>query len=331
MDYVRLGSTGLQVSPLCLGCMSYGSSEWRAWVHDEQEARPFFRQAIEAGINFFDTADIYSNGVSEEVTGRAVREFGDLDECVIATKLFGALRPGPNRQGLSRKHIQQACEASLRRLGVDCIDLYQVHRLDPHTPIEETLEALHQLVAQGKVRYIGASSAFAWELMRCLSISERNGWARFATMQNHYNLVYREEEREMLPLCETEKIGCIPWSPLARGLLGGNRTALDDKSSTLRAGSDELSQYLYVGDSDWEVVEALRTVAKARETPMAQVALAWLLSKPAVVAPIVGVTKLSHLEDALGALEVQLSPEEIAALEAPYRPHEIRSHIRAMY
>ena len=323
MKYVPLGATGMKVSRLCLGCMSYGSPSWRPWVLDEASAAPFFRRAIEAGINFFDTADLYSKGESEVVTGRWLREVANLDEVVIATKVFFPPNDRPNMGGLSRKHIQQACDASLRRLGVDVIDLYQIHRLDPDTPIEETLAALDDLVRQGKVRAIGASSMYAWELMRALAISERDGLARFATMQNHYNLVYREEEREMLPLCEIEGIAVIPWSPLARGMLAGTRQQLGDQS-TQRSGSDGLDQVLYDQPTDWDVVEAVRAVAKQRGTSPAQVALAWLLARPAVVAPIVGATKLAHLDDALAALEIDLEPEEVAALEAPYRPHPVR-------
>lgn len=327
MKYARLGKTGLKVSRICLGCMSYGSTSWRPWVLDEDAAQPFFRRAVEAGINFFDTADVYSIGVSEEITGRALRKYAKLDEVVIATKVFNPMRgDAPNMGGLSRKHIVQGCEASLKRLGVDTIDLYQIHRFDPHTPMEETLEALHHLVRQGKVRYLGASSMYAWQFAKMLSTSERNGWARFVSMQNHYNLVYREEEREMLPLCESEGIGVIPWSPLARGLLTGSRKALDDKQSTTRAGTDAFGQTLYTHPSDWDVVEAVKRVASARGTAPAQVALAWLLSRPAVVAPIVGATKLPHLEDAIASLDVTLSPEEVKALEAPYQPHEVRGH-----
>ncbi|MBW2161692.1 MAG: aldo/keto reductase, partial [Deltaproteobacteria bacterium] len=244
MKYTHLGRTGVRVSRICLGCMSYGTPKWRPWVHDDEASAPFFKRAIEAGINFFDTADMYSLGVSEAVTGRWLREYGNLDELVIATKVFFPMSDGPNMGGLSRKHIQQACEDSLRRLGVDTIDLYQIHRLDPDTPMEEMLAALDHLVTQGKVRYIGASSMFAWQFQRLLSTSERHGWARFATMQNHYNLVYREEEREMMPLCEDEGIGVIPWSPLARGMLAGTRTTLGD-SSTSRSSSDGLDQLLY--------------------------------------------------------------------------------------
>jgi aryl-alcohol dehydrogenase-like predicted oxidoreductase len=324
MKMVRLGDTGVTVSRICLGCMSYGNPTWRAWVLDERAANPFFRQAIESGINFFDTADMYSLGVSEEITGRAVREYANPKECVIATKVFNAMSEGPNMSGLSRKHIVQGCEASLRRLGMDTIDLYQIHRYDPQTPIEETLAALDLLVQQGKVRYLGASSMAAWQFAQSLGISERNGLARFVTMQNHYNLIYREEEREMLPLCEAEKIGVIPWSPLARGLLAGTRKTTDDKSSTKRAESDEYARKLYDHPSDMSVVEAVRKVGAARGVSPARIALAWLLSKPAVVAPIIGATKIDHLNDAIAALDLQLNAEEIKQLEAPYQPHAVR-------
>lgn len=323
MKYTHLGRTGVTVSRICLGCMSYGTPDWRPWVHDSKASAPFFKRAIEAGINFFDTADMYSLGVSEEVTGKWLREYGNLDELVIGTKVFFPMNDRPNMGGLSRKHIQQACEGSLRRLGVDTIDLYQIHRLDPHTPMDEMLAALDQLVTQGKVRYIGASSMYAWQFQRLLSMSERNGWARFVTMQNHYNLVYREEEREMMPLCEDEGIGVIPWSPLARGMLAGTRRKLGD-DSTSRSSSDGLDQILYDQASDWDVVHAVKEVAAERGEPAARVALAWLLSKPAVTAPIVGATKLAHLDDAIAAAEVELSAEEIAILEAPYRAHPVK-------
>jgi aryl-alcohol dehydrogenase-like predicted oxidoreductase len=303
--------------------MSYGSSTWRPWVLDQEAAGPFFRRAIEAGINFFDTADVYSIGRSEEVTGHFLREYGNRDELVIATKVFFPMSDKPNMGGLSRKHIQQACEASLKRLGVETIDLYQIHRLDPRTPIEETLAALDHLVTQGKVRYLGASSMYAWQLMKALAVSDQRGYARFVSMQNHYNLVYREEEREMQPLCVEEKLSWIPWSPLARGMLAGTRKKLGD-DSTARSESDGLDQVLYDQPSDWEVVEAVKQVAGAREVPPAQVALAWLLRNPVVAAPIVGATKLAHLEDAIAALQVHLDAEEIAALEAPYRAHPVK-------
>ncbi|MBW1756602.1 MAG: aldo/keto reductase [Deltaproteobacteria bacterium] len=323
MKYTHLGRTGVRVSRICLGCMSYGTPKWRPWVHEDEASAPFFKRAIEAGINFFDTADMYSLGVSEAVTGRWLREYGNLDELVIATKVFFPMGDGPNMGGLSRKHIQQACEDSLRRLGVDTIDLYQIHRLDPDTPMEEMLAALDHLVTQGKVRYIGASSMFAWQFQRLLSTSERHGWARFATMQNHYNLVYREEEREMMPLCEDEGIGVIPWSPLARGMLAGTRTTLGD-SSTSRSSSDGLDQLLYDQPSDWAVVEAVKQVAAKRGEPPARIALAWLLSKPGVTAPIVGATRLAHLDDAVAAVDIELSADEVAILEAPYRAHPVR-------
>ena len=323
MKYTHLGQTGVTVSRICLGCMSYGTPEWRPWVHDAEASAPFFKRAIEAGINFFDTADMYSLGVSEEVTGRWLREYGELDELVIATKVFFPMNDGPNMGGLSRKHIQQACEGSLRRLGVETIDLYQIHRLDPHTPMEEMLAALDHLVTQGKVRYIGASSMYAWQFQRLLSMSERRGWARFATMQNHYNLVYREEEREMIPLCQDEGIGVVPWSPLARGMLAGTRRKLGD-SSTSRSSTDELDQKLYDQPSDWDVVEAVKRLADQRGEPPARIALAWLLSKPAVTAPIIGATKLKHLDDAVAAVDIDLTNEEITALEAPYRAHPVK-------
>ena len=267
MEYTTLGSTGLEISCLCLGCMSYGTSEWRPWVLDEDEARPFFRRAIESGINYFDTADMYSLGVSEEVTGRALREYGTRGELVIATKVFFPMGGGPNLGGLSRKHIVEACEASLGRFGVEAIDLYQIHRFDPETPIEETLAALDHLVQSGKVRYIGASSGWAWQLARALGVSEMNGWARFVSMQNHYNLIYREEEREMIPLCEAEGIGVIPWSPLARGILAGTRTSLDDHQSTPRAEADTYAHEFYKDPSGWDIVTAVQSVAEERGYP----------------------------------------------------------------
>ncbi|HET7460079.1 MAG TPA: aldo/keto reductase, partial [Longimicrobium sp.] len=318
--------TGAVVSRICLGCMSYGDPRWRPWVLDEAAARPFFRRAVEAGINFFDTADMYSVGVSEEITGRALREFGDLDEIVLATKVYNPMAPGPNMRGLGRKHVVQACEASLRRLGVETIDLYQIHRFDPSTPIDETLAALDHLVHSGKVRYIGASSGWAWQMAQALSISERNGWARFVSMQNHYNLVYREEEREMIPLCRAQGVAVIPWSPLARGLLAGARTGVDDRTSTTRAATDEYGHDLYGQPGDDEVVAAVRAVAAERGASPAEVSLAWLLGKPAVTAPIIGATKTEHLDTAIRAVELKLTGDEIARLEAPYRPHAVRGH-----
>ena len=326
MQYVRLGRSGLQVSRLALGCMSYGNPQWRPWVLDEEAAQPFFRRAVEAGINFFDTADMYSLGASEEVTGRALKTFARREEVVIATKVNFPMGPGPNMGGLSRKHILQACHASLARLGVEAIDLYQIHRFDPAVPIDETLEALNDLVRGGKVRYIGASSGSAWRMANALSLSERRGWARFISMQNHYNLLYREEEREMIPLCLEEGIGLVPWSPLARGVLTRPRPADGSVRSgaTARAGSDDYSPRLYDHPSDWEVVDAVAKVAKARRVMMAEVGLAWLLGRPGVVAPIVGATKIEHLDAAIRAVDLALTPEERTALEAPYRPHAVR-------
>jgi len=324
MKYVNLGRTGLKVSRICLGCMSYGTPTWRPWVLDEAAAQPFFQKAVESGINFFDTADMYSLGVSEEVTGRALRKYARLDEVVIASKVYFPMNDRPNMGGLSRKHILQACEASLKRLGVDTIDLYQIHRMDPETPLEETLAALDQLVRQGKVRYVGASSSPAWRFGKALALQERHGWARFVSMQNHYNLLYREEEREMVPLCAEEGIGLMPWSPLARGLLAGTRKSRDDKQATARAASDTFSEYLYDHPNDWDVVEAVQKVAAARGSTPAEVSLAWLLSRPQVSAPIIGATKLSHLEAAVKAVDLQLQPEEVQALQAPYRPHDVR-------
>ena len=324
MNYTRLGRTGLTVSRLCLGCMSYGDPQWRPWVLDEEAARPFFRKAIESGINFFDTANMYSLGVSEEVTGRALREYGKLDEIVLATKVFFPMSDRPNRSGLSRKNIVQACEASLRRLGVETIDLYQIHRYDANTPLEETLEALDLLVRQGKVRYVGASSMYGWQLAQMLGTSDGHGWTRFVSMQNHYNLIYREEEREMMPLCQAEGIGVIPWSPLARGLLA--RAQRPDPSSTARADSDTLIEQLYDHPSDDAVLAALRQVAENRGVSPAEVSLAWLLSKPTVTAPIIGVTKPAHPDAALRALDLNLAEEEIETLETPYQPHAVRGH-----
>jgi aryl-alcohol dehydrogenase-like predicted oxidoreductase len=308
--------------------MSYGDPAWRPWVLDETAARPFFRRAVEAGINFFDTADMYSLGVSESITGRMLRDLLPRDEAVIATKVHAPMSRGPNMGGLSRKHILQGCDASLKRLGVETIDLYQIHRFDPDVPIDETLEALSDLVRSGKVRYIGASSGSAWRMSQALSLSERRGWARFISMQNHYNLVYREEEREMIPLCLAEGVGLVPWSPLARGTLTRPKPA-DGRvrhDATPRSASDDYSPELYDSPSDWDVVDAVNRVASARGVPMAEVALAWLLSRPGVVAPIVGATKLEHLETAIRALSLTLTAEETLALEAPYRPHAVRGH-----
>ncbi len=325
MKYTTLGRTGVTVSRLCLGCMSYGSSAWRPWILDgEEAARPFFRAAVEGGINFFDTADGYSLGRSEVITGKMLKEFASREEIVLATKVFFPMGPGPNMKGLTRKHVVQACEASLKRLQIDTIDLYQIHRFDPSVPMEETLSAMDLLVAQGKVRYVGASSGPAWKFMKALGLSDVHGWPRFVSMQNHYNLVYREEEREMLPLCAAEGIAVMPWSPLARGLLAGTRPKPDDRTATPRAASDDYAWKLYDHPSDADVMEATRKVAKARGAEMAEVALAWLLSKPAVTAPIIGATQLEHLATALRSVDVTLSEGEVTALEAPYKPHAVR-------
>jgi 1-deoxyxylulose-5-phosphate synthase len=315
MQYVRLGDTGLQVSRICLGCMSYGEPDrgGHPWSLGEQDARPFFRRAIEAGINFFDTANVYSAGSSEEITGRALTEFADRDDVVIATKVNGRMRPGANGAGLSRKAIMTEIDHSLRRLGTDYVDLYQIHRLDPQTPIEETLEALHDVVKAGKARYIGASSMWAWQFSKALHVSERNGWTRFVSMQDHYNLLQREEEREMLPLCLDEGIGVIPWSPLARGRLTRAWDASTERSQTDRFGSSLYS------DDDRRIVDAVAKIAESRGVSRAQVALAWLLRQPAVTAPIVGATKPEHLEDAIAAVDLELH-DEAAQLEEPYSP-----------
>jgi aryl-alcohol dehydrogenase-like predicted oxidoreductase len=320
MKYVNLGSTGLKVSRLCLGCMTYGSSQSRPWILDEEQSRPFMREALEAGINFFDTANMYSNGVSEEVVGRALRDFAKRDEVVLATKVFFPTGKGPNDHGLSRKHIMMAIDASLRRLGTDYVDLYQIHRWDYETPIEETVEALHDVVKSGKARYVGASSMHAWQFAKALHVAERHGWTRFVSMQNHYNLIYREEEREMLPLCQDEGIAVIPWSPLARGFLAGNRTR-ENWGETLRAKTDDYGQRLYYQELDFDVVERVKQVAQRKGVEPIQIALAWLLSKPAVTAPIVGVSKAGQLQSLLRAFEVSLSEEDVRLVEEGYKPH----------
>jgi 1-deoxyxylulose-5-phosphate synthase len=323
MDLVRLGVSGLHVSRVCLGMMSYGNDSDRPWVLDEAAAEPIVRMAVEGGVTFFDTADVYSGGTSEVATGRLLRKFISRDEVVVATKVHGQTTPGPNGRGLSRKHILSAIDASLGRLEMDHVDLYQIHRWDKETPIEETMEALHDVVRAGKARYIGASSMYAWQFARAQHVAETHGWTKFVSMQNHLNLVYREEEREMLPLCREDGIGVIPWSPLARGLLAGNRGRGDDKRTT-RAQTDAFNDVLYDdSDADFAVVDRLLEVAEERGLPPAQVALAWLLHKPGVTAPIVGATKPGHLEDALAATDVVLSPEEIARLEEPYVPHAV--------
>ncbi len=327
MQYVRLGGTGLEVSRLCLGTMTFGSPEWRPWVLDAAASRPFLQHALEAGINFFDTADMYSRGVSEEVVGKVLAEMARREEVVIATKLFYPLRDrGANRQGLSRKRIFDSVEASLRRLGTDYIDLYQVHRYDVGTPLEETLRALDDVVRAGKVRYLGASSMFAWQFARALYKAELRGLERFSSMQNHYNLVFRDDEREMLPLCEAEGVGLIPYSPLARGFLAGNRSR-ESWEATLRARTDSFGGPDGFRDCDFDVLETLQSVAGTRGVSPAQVALAWVLRQPAVTAPIIGVSRLEQLADALGALDLELDDAECDALESPYRPRPDRGFL----
>jgi len=322
MDYVKLGSTGLDVSRLCLGCMTFGVPDRgnHAWTLDEESSRPILRRAIEAGINFFDTANVYSDGTSEEIVGRALKEFARRDEMVIATKVHGRMRPGPNGAGLSRKAIMTEIDASLKRLGTDYVDLYQIHRFDPDVPIEETLEALHDVVRAGKALHIGASSMFAWQFATMLHVADANGWTRFSTMQDYLNLLYREEEREMLPLCAAEGIGVIPWSPLARG-----RLTRDWDAETHRSETDQFGETLYrhTADADRRVVERVAEIAAERGVPRAQIALAWVLAKPEISAPIVGASKAAHLDDALAALEIGLSDSEIARLEEPYLPHAV--------
>ncbi|HTO85097.1 MAG TPA: aldo/keto reductase [Methylomirabilota bacterium] len=325
MEYVRLGNTGLKVSRLCLGCMTYGSPNWRAWVLPEADSRPFFKRAIEHGINFFDTADVYSIGVSEEITGRALKDFAKRHEVVIASKVHGKMGDAPNDKGLSRKHIFDSIDASLRRLGTDYVDLYQIHRWDSETPIEETLDALDDVVRAGKARYIGASSMYAWQFARALQVSARNGWSRFVSMQNHYNLVYREEEREMIPLCRSEGVGLIPWSPLARGFLAGNRT-VDKTGSTARAKTDDFARDLYYQPDDFSVAERVQVVAKKVGRKPMQVALAWIAGRPGVTAPIIGASKIEHLDDAVGALDLKLDAADVKTLEEPYKPHPVLGH-----
>lgn len=325
MQYMRLGKTGLEVSRICLGCMGFGdASRWiHSWVLNEEQSRPIIKKALELGINFFDTANVYSIGASEEILGRALKDFAHRDEVVIATKVHGKMREGPNGAGLSRKAILSEVEHSLRRLGTDYIDLYQIHRWDYDTPIEETMEALNDVVRAGKVRYIGASAMWAWQFQKALYVAERHGWTRFVSMQNHLNLIYREEEREMLPLCRDEGIGVIPWSPMARG-----RLTRDWDETSARQETDEFGRNLYAktGEADRKVVEAVAKVAAARGVPRAQVALAWVLQKPGITAPIIGATKLHQLDDAVAALSLRLTDEEIAELEAPYVPHAVVGH-----
>jgi aryl-alcohol dehydrogenase (NADP+) len=322
VQYVNLGKTGMKVSRICLGCMSYGTPSERAWMLNEQASRPFIQRALEAGINFFDTADMYSTGLSEEILGRAIRDFVPRDEVVIATKVFFPMGEKPNQSGLSRKHIMSAIDASLRRLGTDYVDLYQIHRWDDETPIEETLEALHDIVKAGKALYLGASSMYAWQFARALYLADQNGWTRFISMQNHYNLVYREEEREMIPLCIAEDIGVIPWSPLARGFLAGSRNR-DKGGETIRSKNDAFAQRLYYTDNDFDVLDRVIQLAHARGASPAQIALAWMLHKSFVTTPIVGATKIRHLEEAIAALDIVLSSEETNSLETAYRPHPV--------
>jgi aryl-alcohol dehydrogenase-like predicted oxidoreductase len=322
MQYVPLGRTGLKVSRVCLGVMTYGDPAWRPWVLPEADSRPFIARALELGINFFDTADMYSLGESERILGRALHDFTRRDAVVIATKVCFPMSDDPNDRGLSRKHLMASIDASLRRLGTDHVDLYQIHRLDAGTPLEETLCALHDIVRAGKARYIGASSMASWQFARALYLADRHGWTRFVSMQNHYNLVYREEEREMIPLCLEEGVGVIPWSPLARGFLAGNRRA-GDRGDTPRAKTDTFAHDYYYADSDFRVVDRVVEMARARGVAPAQISLAWLLGKPGVTAPIVGASKMYQLEQAVEALSIVLTDEERAQLEEPYEPHPV--------
>jgi len=329
MEYVNLGGTGTKVSRLALGMMTYGAKSWREWVLEWDEASPLIQRAFKAGINFFDTADMYSVGASEEITGRAVKEFAtSRDEVVIATKVFNPMSEGLNDRGLSRKHIMASIDKSLKRLGTDYVDLYQIHRFDPETPVEETLEALNDVVKAGKALYLGASSMYAWQFLSMLNYQKQRGLAEFVTMQNHYNLVYREEEREMIPLCLSEGVGLIPWSPLARGFLAGNRKANEDKlkGETTRARTDVYAHQLYYRESDFAVVDRLTEVAEARGVKNAQVALAWMLGKPGVSAPIIGASKMYQLDDAIAAMEIKLTEDEVKKLEEGYEPHPVLGH-----
>ena len=324
---VSLGSTGVRISPICLGMMTYGAKSWREWVLEEDDARPFVKRAVEAGINFFDTADVYSLGESERITGKLLREFQPRrEELVIATKVFNPMSDCPNDRGLSRKHIMASIDASLKRLGVDYVDLYQIHRFDKNTPIEETCEALSDVVKAGKALYLGASSMYAWQFQKMLQFQSTNGLARFVTMQNHYNLVYREEEREMIPLCLDQKIGCIPWSPLARGFLTGSRKRGDGKTETLRARTDDFGHGLYYRETDFDIVDRVLEIAAQRDVKPAQIALAWVMSKPGVSAPIIGASKLYQLEDALQAMTLRLTSDEIKRLEEQYEAHPVLGH-----
>ncbi|HEX7282043.1 MAG TPA: aldo/keto reductase [Vicinamibacterales bacterium] len=325
MDYVRLGSTGLKVSRLCLGTMTYGTPAWRPWVLDEQASRPFIKSAIEHGINFFDTADMYSRGVSEEVVGRALKDYAKRDAIVVATKVFYPVEEHANSRGLSRKHIMSAIDASLRRLGMDYVDLYQIHRFDPNTTIEETLEALHDVVKAGKARYIGASSMYAWQFAKMVYTQRFHGWTQFVTMQNHYNLVYREEEREMMPLCLDQGIGLIPWSPLARGFLAGNRRR-GTKDATTRERYDEFGHGLYYADTDYDIADRVVAVAKEKGVLPIQVALAWVIQQPGISAPIIGASKLEQLDQLIDGTSIRLTADECRFLEERYQPHPVLGH-----
>lgn len=323
MEYVRLGSSGLKVSRICLGMMTYGDPTWRPWILPEEQARPFVKRALEAGINFFDTADMYSRGVSEEVLGRAIRDFGSRDQVVIATKVYYPMSADPNDRGLSRKHLLSGIARSLQRLGTDYVDLYQIHRWDPDVTAEETLGTLDDIVRSGKARYLGASSMPAWRFAKALYLADLHGWTRFISMQNHYNLVYREEEREMMPLCRDQGIGVIPWSPLARGFLAGNRTRGTERAATVRERSDEFAHALYYTEADYDVVDRVVDIAKARGVTPAQIALAWLLHQSGVTSPIIGASKMPHLDQAIAAVDIKLTDDERGRLAEPYRPHAV--------
>ena len=326
MQYTNLGKTGLKVSRLCLGMMTYGSKQWREWMLDEEQAKPFVKHALDAGINFFDTADVYSLGESEKITGNVLRHFGvKRENVIVATKVFSTMSEDVNDRGLSRKHIMDSIDKSLKRLQMEYVDLYQIHRWDYNTPIEETMEALNDVVRAGKARYIGASSMFAWQFMKALHVSEMNGWSKFVSMQNHYNLVYREEEREMIPLCKDQGIGLIPWSPMARGFFAGNRKR-GGGGETTRAQSDPFANELYFREEDFVIAERAAEVAKSHNASASQVALAWVLNKPHIAAPIIGSSKIEHMDQAIAALEIKLTADEIQLLEELYQPHPILGH-----
>ena len=327
MKYAHLGKSGLRVSRICLGMMSYGSSKWRPWVLDEDESRPFIKRALELGINFFDTADMYSLGRSEEILGRAIQDYGKRENVVIATKVFFPMSDDPNDHGLSRKHILQSIDASLRRLRTSYVDLYQIHRLDAETPVEEILEALNDVVRAGKALYIGASSMYSWQFAQCLYLADHHGWTRFVSMQNHYNLVYREEEREMIPLCRSQGIGLIPWSPMARGFLAGNRSRVaSEGGDTQRAKTDDYAKKLYYQDSDFQIADRVAEVARKREVTPSQIALGWILNQSGVAAPIIGATKMYQLEQAVQTLDIDLTSGERTYLEELYKPHPVLGH-----